>query len=222
MEVSPLTVLLLAPAAVLLAVGLLLLALFLLGNVMQVDVHFESSDGNWADIERTFKGYHYPTLVRAFEEYRSTAKGPVSLMRTTQMDWRMIQLWPTYLINPKWRVPYSPRTVAAEQLLPPTARSTDRDAQVAALAAEYLDSAKAAGTLVDMLGYIDHRHRVIPTVEEINEALRQRPAIRVTRVGGSVLFPHEGSEQSITAADMTRAYAEYRQRVRMYLETGSQ
>jgi hypothetical protein len=194
-----LTVILLLPAAVLVFAAGALLILFLLGNTMQVDVRFESSDGQWADVERTFKGYRYPDLARAFERYAASLDATVSLVRTTPMDWRKIALWPTYLLNRKWRVPCEPRRVAARQLLPATRTAEVLDHSAVS---RYLDECarhRVPATLVGIVSYVDHHHRIIPTAEEVNMALERHA------VGG--LHP-------VTAAEVDAAYAVHRERVR--------
>lgn len=233
MELSPLTAILLAPAAILLVAGAVLLLLFVLGNVMQVDVHFESSDGKWADTEDTFKAYDYRTVLRSFEAYRDTTREPVSLVRTTAISWRNIQLWPTYLMNPKWRVPYTRRTILAHRLLPTTPRVSKRgiavttaasgeatnlfDACTTTSAVEYLDQClkhNSPASLVDMLGYIDHKQKAIPSAEEINQALAQRATVRVGRENRAVFFTQEGSRRAVTEEDLEDAYSAYREKFR--------
>lgn len=228
-----LTAILLAPAAVLLAAGALLLALYLLGNVMQVDVRFESSDGRWADTERTFKGYGYDVVKQSFQTYKEASGQSVSMVRTTPIDWRRIQLWPTYLMNPKWRVPYAARRVAADQLLPaaqptgPKARLITSaatgelidlpDSSATATAVEYLDQClkqQSSGTLVGMLGYVDARQKLVPAVEEVNAALAQRPAMHVRRASRSVTFNQDGPDRTVTDEDLKHAYQAYRQALR--------
>lgn len=227
MEISVLTVILLAPAVFLLAAGVLLLVLFLLGNLMQVDVHFESSDGKWADTESTFKAYDYKIVMRSFEAYQDTASAPVSMLRTTPIDWRKFRLWPTYLMNPKWRVPYAPRRIAAHQLLSPSPRSRIDtlpaavagaaggfvDAGATASAVDYLDQCirhKSPATLVGMLGYVDFHRRVVPAVGEVNEALEKHSSMRVRRENRSVTFTQDGPDRAITEEDLQHAYREYR------------
>jgi hypothetical protein len=53
------------------------------------------------------------------------------------------------------------------------------DAGATTSAVEYMDQClkhTAPATLVGMLGYVDYHRRVVPTLEEINEALGQRTA----------------------------------------------
>lgn len=87
------------------------------------------------------------------------------------------------------------------------------DAGATTSAVEYLDQClkhAAPATLVGMLGYVDYHRRVVPTLEEINEALGQRAAIRAHRENRSVLFVQEGPVRTITEEDLNHAYSEYR------------
>ena len=51
--------------------------------------------------------------------------------------------------------------------------------RVVRLITEYFDecaTSKSQATLVGILGYVDYRNKTLPMVEEVNEALRQRPS----------------------------------------------
>lgn len=87
------------------------------------------------------------------------------------------------------------------------------DTNVVKLATEYLDECQrknSPATLVGMHWYIDGRNKTIPLTEEINEALAQRPSIRVHRINGRVFFVSDGTYRSITDEDMKQANKQYR------------
>ena len=87
------------------------------------------------------------------------------------------------------------------------------NADVVKLACEYLDNCAASekqATLVGMHWYVDGRHKTLPLVAEINEALRQRPQMRVSRERKNVVFSAEGPDQSVTADDVKLADKQYR------------
>jgi hypothetical protein len=87
------------------------------------------------------------------------------------------------------------------------------DTHVVKLAVEYLDQCVAGGqrpTIVGMHWYIDGRNKTMPLLSEVNEALRQRPQLRVARQDGIVVFSPEGSETLVTAEDMRKADKQYR------------
>jgi hypothetical protein len=84
---------------------------------------------------------------------------------------------------------------------------------VVKLAVEYLDQCEAAGqkaTIVGMHWHIDGRNKTMPLLGEVNEALRQRPHLRVSLQDGIVVFSPAGSEVLVTADDMRRADNQYR------------
>jgi len=84
---------------------------------------------------------------------------------------------------------------------------------VVKLAVEYLDQCTASGqkpTIVGMHWYIDGRNKTLPLLNEVNEALRQRPHLRVSRQDGIVVFSLAGSETVLTPDDMRRADKQYR------------
>ena len=84
---------------------------------------------------------------------------------------------------------------------------------VVKLAVEYLDQCQAAGqqaTIVGMHWHIDGRNKTMPLLDEVNEALRQRPHLKVSRQDGIAIFSPEGSESVVTADDMRRADKQYR------------
>jgi hypothetical protein len=87
------------------------------------------------------------------------------------------------------------------------------DTRVVELAVQYLDQCAAVGqaaTIVGMHWHIDGRNKTMPLLSEVNEALRQRPQLRVTRQNGIVVFSTQGSETTVTAEDMRQADKQYR------------
>jgi hypothetical protein len=85
---------------VLCAVGWLLLS--------NPDVKFRSSDSNWADGESQSKGRDFDSVVTYFELYRLDCNAPSArLLRTTRREWWNVFAWPSYLLDPKWQVPYA-------------------------------------------------------------------------------------------------------------------
>ena len=86
-------------------------------------------------------------------------------------------------------------------------------AHIVELATEYLDQCAATNqqpTLVGVHWHIDGRNKSLPLLEEINEALLQRPLVYVQRAGGTVTFSDSGIERTISAADMKQADKQYR------------
>jgi hypothetical protein len=80
------------------------------------------------------------------------------------------------------------------------------------LATEYLDHSlgkEKPATLVDMLGYVDAHDKVVLTLEEVNEALKQRPSAHLQRVDGRVIFNQSSGDREITEDDL-------KQNVQMY------
>ena len=87
-------------------------------------------------------------------------------------------------------------------------------AHVVRLATEYLDQCAAkhqSATLVGMHWYIDSREKTLPLLDELNEALRQRPGVYVQRGPAAVVFVSSGNEQTLTDDDMKEADRQYRQ-----------
>ena len=81
------------------------------------------------------------------------------------------------------------------------------------LAIEYLDQCVAGGktaTLVGMHWHIDGRDKTLPLIDEVNEALKRRPNISVSRKNASVIFASDGSEHVVTGEDMKQADTQYR------------
>lgn len=86
-------------------------------------------------------------------------------------------------------------------------------AHVVRLATEYLDQCAAKqqpATLVGMHWYIDSRDKTLPLLEELNEALKQRPAFYVQRGPKGVVFASTGTERTLTHEDMKQADSRYR------------
>jgi len=87
------------------------------------------------------------------------------------------------------------------------------NANVVRLAVEYLDQCNAAAeppTLVGMHWFIDAQHKTLPVDEEVNEALRQRPNLRVIRTPEGVVFGPSGSDTAVSPEDMRLADNQYR------------
>jgi len=87
------------------------------------------------------------------------------------------------------------------------------DPNVVRLAVEYLDSCLSAGaeaTLVGMHWHIDGRNKTLPLLDEVNEALRQRPELRVTHHNGGIVFSLSGVATAVTSDDMKLADKLYR------------
>lgn len=81
------------------------------------------------------------------------------------------------------------------------------------LAIEYLDGCAAkheSATLVGMHWYIDSREKTLPLLDELNEALKQRPTVHVQRGPKGVVFESTGTERSLTHEDMKLADRQYR------------
>lgn len=80
------------------------------------------------------------------------------------------------------------------------------------LGTEYLDQCikhQKSATLVEMHAYIDARNKSIPTLEEVNETLRQHPDLFVHRTTEGIEFGLTGTERSITEEDLKQSYAKY-------------
>ena len=85
-------------------------------------------------------------------------------------------------------------------------------ANVVNLAIEYLDMCaveQKTATLVGMYWHIDSRNKSVPLVEEVNEALKLRPQVLVSRENASVVFSLNGFEHAVAATDMAQAYLQY-------------
>jgi hypothetical protein len=81
------------------------------------------------------------------------------------------------------------------------------------LATKYLDycfEKNKEATLVGMLNEVDYRERVILNLEEVNEALTQRPSVYVQRVDEKVIFSSTNGDRAITAADLQQGIEDYR------------
>jgi hypothetical protein len=88
------------------------------------------------------------------------------------------------------------------------------DDVVVKLAAEYLElhvGGETPATLMGMIREIDYINRTIPRFEEVNEALKKCPSMRVRREGGKIEFSVAGDERKITFEEMERAYTDYRE-----------
>ena len=79
-------------------------------------------------------------------------------------------------------------------------------------AVEYLDkclSKREQATLVGMIRYVDAFERVVAQLDEVNDALAQRPLVRLQRIEGKVIFDVTGSDRTVTPEDMAQAHADY-------------
>ena len=92
---------------------------------------------------------------------------------------------------------------------------------VVKLITEYLDQCETSAspaTLVGVHWYVDGHNKTLPLLEEVNEALRQRPNFRVSRAQGAVTFASAGSDYAITSEDLERADRHYRKEFRTTLK----
>jgi hypothetical protein len=81
------------------------------------------------------------------------------------------------------------------------------------LATDYLDQCAAESTkatLVGMHWHIDGSDKSLPLLDEVNEALSQRPSVYVQRINNEVVFTQTGTERAITTDDMKLADKQYR------------
>jgi hypothetical protein len=87
------------------------------------------------------------------------------------------------------------------------------DTNVVRLAVEYLDECKFKGapaTLVGMHWRIDSANKTLPLTDEVNEAIKQRPHLRIQRINGLVVFVPEGKDRTVTGEEMKLADKKYR------------
>jgi hypothetical protein len=87
-------------------------------------------------------------------------------------------------------------------------------AGVVEVALEYLDHCEAQRTLPTLTGllhHVDAYDRCIPSRDEVNAALSQRPALRVRRESDAVVFSGDGPDQLVTDRDMSIAHSQYRE-----------
>jgi hypothetical protein len=76
----------------------------------------------------------------------------------------------------------------------------------------YLDQCRAQNaepTLCGLVGYIDAHNRIVVTLDEISEILRQSPSLLVGRAEGRVRFSPSGTDRRITSEDLDRAFADH-------------
>jgi len=74
-------------------------------------------------------------------------------------------------------------------------------------AVEYLDRQFAKGNptdLIGMLNHVDYFERVVMVVEEVNEALKERPSVYVQRIDGRIVFNQSSGDREITEEDLSR------------------
>ena len=82
---------------------------WVIGTFRETDVSYQSSDGEWADTERTSKGRHFDDIRWLFEKYRKNCSPSSVLQRTTkQPEWHTLAYWFNDYSLPKWQVPYAP------------------------------------------------------------------------------------------------------------------
>jgi hypothetical protein len=99
----------------------LVIAYFIFSNP---DATFRSSDGGWADSEIQFHGRKFEYIVWNFEGYKLKCHAPnARLLRATPVRWSNIFAWPSYLQDPKWRVPYSDSHSEIGDYYPPVTMS---------------------------------------------------------------------------------------------------
>jgi hypothetical protein len=92
---------------------------------------------------------------------------------------------------------------------------------VVRLATEYLDYCFAKNeqaTLVAMLNWIDAKDKTVANLDEVNDALRQRPAVSIQRIAGKIVFGSTGSDQAVTDDELRQACADYREEFRLAYE----
>ncbi len=80
------------------------------------------------------------------------------------------------------------------------------------LATEYLDYSfkkNEQATLVGMLIHVDYYERVVLLLEEVNEALNQRPSVVAHRINGKIIFSSTDGDKAITAEDLDQGIADY-------------
>ena len=78
------------------------------------------------------------------------------------------------------------------------------DSYAVKLATDFLDSKlreNHEATLVEMLFYADAYGKLVLSVDEVNEALNQRPSVYVERRGGRIVFSAKGTERSVSPED---------------------
>lgn len=81
-------------------------------------------------------------------------------------------------------------------------------------ATEYLDKQFSKGEpadLVGMLNHVDYFERVVMVLNEVNDALRQRPSVYVQRVDGRIVFNQSAGDREITEEDLDRNVRLYHQ-----------
>lgn len=95
------------------------------------------------------------------------------------------------------------------------------DESVVQLATEYLDrylEDEKGANLVGMLWYVDAREKLVPELDEVNEALARRPSARVHRVEGKVIFTATDGERTILQSDWDQGYSDYTAEIRKLSE----
>lgn len=85
----------------------------------RVNVSFESSTEDWSDSEVLFKGRDFPLIEQQFQSFQAACGMPhASLVRTTAVVWYNLFAWPSYLMDPKWKVPYRDARLPSYQRSP--------------------------------------------------------------------------------------------------------
>ena len=68
--------------------------------------HYISSDGGYEDVEAPWKGRHFDSVVRGFNNYREEhARTDVVLCRNFERTWWRFWCWYDYLTNERWDCP---------------------------------------------------------------------------------------------------------------------
>lgn len=95
------------------------------------------------------------------------------------------------------------------------------DPHIVKLANDYLDLCAAENspaTLIGMHWYIDRHYKTLPLLEEVNEALKQRPNVYVQRINGAIVFSPDGTKRTITSEDLKQADKQYRKEFALALK----
>ena len=69
---------------------------------------YESSDRGMVAIEIPWKGIGLSDVYSQFERYKKWKHAPaLNLYRTDHRNWWNLNLWPDYITNERWRIPYA-------------------------------------------------------------------------------------------------------------------
>ncbi len=72
-------------------------------------------------------------------------------------------------------------------------------------------------SLSELIHAVDHLDKTVPTVAEVNLALEQAPALRVSRAAGVVQIGHSGTGRMVTAREMTDAVTVVEREVQAFI-----